>query len=240
MRIIKGLFKWIIQILILCIVLFCVYIGYLWFFPPDFSSLAKENPKFTALMKLRIEQARKKGRNAHPQCIFVPIGAISQNLIDAVLISEDFNFFYHKGYDIYEIKESIKKNIEKRRFVRGGSTITQQLVKNLYLSPSKNPFRKLAELVWAIKLERVLSKRRILELYLNYIELGDMIFGVESASRKYFNHSAAELTFEESVQLAAVIPRPLKWYPGCQSKGYLRRVAIIREKLVKYKPAKYY
>jgi monofunctional biosynthetic peptidoglycan transglycosylase len=169
-------------------------------------------------MEQRIEEAKRKGRNYKINQIWIPISRISPYLIDAVIVSEDASFFSHGGVDWYEVKESIKRNLERGRISRGASTITMQVAKNLFLSTSRNPFRKLVEVLIAFRIEQKLSKRRILEIYLNIIELGDGIFGVESASRKYFGKSALELTLEESARLAAVIPSPLKYNPNSNKR----------------------
>jgi monofunctional biosynthetic peptidoglycan transglycosylase len=131
----------------------------------------------------------------------------------AVLVAEDGTFFSHAGVDWYEVWESAAINWGKRRIVRGGSTITQQLAKNLYLSTSRDPIRKIKELVIAWMLETTLSKKRILELYLNIIEWGHGVFGIEAAAQRYFHKPASQLTMEEGARLAAVIPSPLRHRP---------------------------
>jgi len=191
-----------------------------------------ENPKITSLMEQRIEEAKRKGRNYKINQICVPISMISPYLIDAVIVSEDASFFSHGGVDWYEVKESIKRNLERGRISRGASTITMQVAKNLFLSTSRNPFRKLVEVLIAFRIEQKLSKRRILEIYLNIIELGDGIFGVESASRKYFGKSVSELTLEESARLAAVIPSPLKYNPNSNKRFVTWRANLIMNRLL--------
>jgi monofunctional biosynthetic peptidoglycan transglycosylase len=176
---------------------------------PDISDLKTHNPKKTALMEIRIKQAEKDGKEFKFMQNWVPFAQIPQILKDTVRIAEDAGFYWHKGIDFDEIKESIKKNIQEKKFARGGSTITQQLAKNLYLSPKKNLFRKIKEYLIAKKLEKGLSKDRIFELYLNVIELGPGVFGVEAASQYYFGFSVDELSLEEIVRLVAVLPRPL-------------------------------
>jgi monofunctional glycosyltransferase len=179
----------------------------------DVSDLKTTNPDETALMKYRAEEAREKGRKPQRQLVWTPLSRISPALIQAVLISEDDKFFQHEGFDWEGIKTAMERNIERKQFSRGGSTITQQLAKNVYLSPSKNPVRKIREAVLAIQLEKVLSKKRILELYLNVIEWGDGVYGVGAASRRFFNKSAAELSVEESIRLASVLPNPIRYSP---------------------------
>ncbi len=194
--------------------------------------LRLENPKITALMEQRIEEAKRKGRNYKINQIWVPISKISPYLVDAVIVSEDASFFSHGGVDWYEVKESIRRNLERGRISRGASTITMQVAKNLFLSTSRNPLRKLFEVLIAFRIEQKLSKRRILEIYLNIIELGDGIFGVESASRKYFGKSASDLTLEESARLTAVIPSPLRYDPNSNKRFVTWRANLILNRLM--------
>lgn len=194
-------------------------------------SLRRNNPLKTAMMEQRQEEADQAGKKFIIQKRWVPLNKISKHLVNAVIISEDGMFFTHEGVDWYEIGESIEKNIVKRKAARGGSTISQQLSKNLYLSTSKDPLRKLKELVITLRMERMLSKRRILEIYLNVIEWGDGVFGAEAAARKYFGKSAAQLTREEAAQLAAVIPSPRKYQPNILSKYVQRRSSIILSRM---------
>ncbi len=162
---------------------------------------------------------------------WVPISRISKNLINAVIVSEDGMFYEHDGVDWYELEESIRKNLEKGKAARGGSTISQQLSKNLYLSTSKDPVRKLKELIITLRMERTLSKRRILEIYLNVIEWGNGVFGAEAAAKKYFGKSASQLTREEAAQMAAVIPSPRKFKPNVMSRYVTRRSSIILNRM---------
>ena len=175
---------------------------------PDVAALKQKNPKATALMELRDAEYQKKGIRGGRQQIWVSYGAISEHLKKAVLVSEDAAFFSHKGVDMNELKAALKKDWETMSFNRGGSTITMQLAKNLYLSPSKNPLRKVKEIVITQQLEHALSKRRIFEIYLNVVEWGRNIYGVEAAARHYFGKSAATLDPLESATLAALLPSP--------------------------------
>ncbi len=195
----------------------------LWFVTPDPSPLKNQNPKITALMKFRMETAKKKGRKYFINQRWKSLIEISPYLINAVLISEDDRFFSHYGIDWIELKESIKKDIKKKRFVRGASTISQQVAKNLYLSPRKTIFRKFLEIIIALKLEMFLSKNRILEIYLNIAEWGNGIYGAESASQFYFGKSAKELSPYESASLASILPNPLKYSPDSKSRFIKRR-----------------
>src|SRR5437899_8920892 len=175
---------------------------------PDVSVLNKNNPKTSALMQLREVEYRKKGILAPRQHIWVPYAAISEHLKKSILVSEDASFFSHKGVDVIELKEALKKDWESGKFQRGGSTITMQLAKNLYLNPSKNPIRKLQEIAITWQLEHALSKQRIFEIYLNVIEWGAGIYGAEAASRHYFSKSASDLNPSEAATLAALLPNP--------------------------------
>jgi len=181
---------------------------YFYYTLPTVSVLKQRNPKATALMELRDEEYRSKGIRAPRQQIWVPYGAISENLKKAILINEDAGFFSHKGVDVDELKAALKKDWETLSFSRGGSTITMQLAKNLYLNPSKNPLRKIKEIVIAWQLEQALSKRRIFEIYLNIVEWGRNVYGAEAAARFYFGKSAATLDPLEAATLAALVPSP--------------------------------
>ncbi len=181
---------------------------YFYFTLPTVSVLKQRNPKATALMELRDEEYRSKGIRAPRQQIWVPYGVISENLKKAILINEDAGFFSHKGVDLDELKAALKKDWETLSFSRGGSTITMQLAKNLYLNPSKNPLRKIREIVIAWQLEQALSKRRIFEIYLNIVEWGRNVYGAEAAARFYFGKSAATLDPLEAATLAALVPSP--------------------------------
>jgi monofunctional biosynthetic peptidoglycan transglycosylase len=181
---------------------------YFYFTLPTVSVLKQRNPKATALMELRDEEYRSKGIRAPRQQTWVPYGAISENLKKAILINEDAGFFSHKGVDLDELKAALKKDWETLSFSRGGSTITMQLAKNLYLNPSKNPLRKIKEIVIAWQLEQALSKRRIFEIYLNIVEWGRNVYGAEAAARFYFGKSAATLDPLEAATLAALVPSP--------------------------------
>jgi monofunctional biosynthetic peptidoglycan transglycosylase len=175
---------------------------------PDVSPLKQRNPKSTALMELRDEEYRERGLRGARQQVWVPYASISEHLKKAILISEDAAFFDHKGIDVSELKAALKKDWDTLSFNRGGSTITMQLAKNLYLSPSKNPLRKLKEIVIARQLEQSLTKRRIFELYLNVVEWGRNVYGAEAASRYYFGKSAADLDPLEAATVAALLPNP--------------------------------
>ena len=176
-------------------------------------SLETNNPPKTALMQQRMEEARAKGKKLNIDHRWVSLARVPKHVRKAVLIAEDARFYSHAGIDWHEVGKSFETNWEKGRIVRGGSTITQQLAKNLYLSTARDPIRKFKELLIAWMLEATLSKKRILELYLNIIEWGRGIFGIESAAQRYFHKSASQLTREQAARLAAVIPSPLRRNP---------------------------
>jgi len=194
---------------------------------PDVSALAKKNPGMTEMMQLRIEQADEKGRKLDIDQRWVGFSNISPYAVKAVLIGEDDKFWSHEGFDFEAMGKAIEKDIAKRQFRFGGSTISQQLAKNLYLSPSKNPVRKLKEAILTWRIERALSKRRILEIYLNVAEWGDGIFGIDAAARHYFGIPASGLGPEQAARLAAVLPNPRKYSPVGASRYVANRSRII-------------
>ena len=198
---------------------------------PDVRQLKTANPAATAFMELRDGEARAKGRTPRRVQRWVGYNRISPDLKRAVLVAEDDAFWQHEGVDFGQLQESIETDWVRGRLARGGSTITQQLAKNLYLSPSKNPLRKLRELVIARRLEAELKKARILELYLNVIEWGDGVYGVESASRAYFQKSAAELGPSEAALLAAVIVNPRLLNPARPTSRLIRRQELILRRM---------
>jgi monofunctional biosynthetic peptidoglycan transglycosylase len=206
-------------------------LGYLYLTLPDVRPLKTENPTTTAWMELRDREALAKGRSPRRMQRWVSYSHVSRDLKRAVLVAEDDAFWQHEGIDVEQLQESLEKDWARGRFVRGGSTITQQLAKNLYLSPSKDPLRKLRELIIARRLEAELKKARILELYLNVIEWGDGIYGVEAASRAYFQTNAASLGPSESALLAAAIVNPRLLNPARPGVRLLRRQQLILRRM---------
>jgi len=198
------------------------------FFYDDVSELKKKNPTKTAFMTHREIQWEFKGlKNKKIYQVWVPLSKISPYAAKAVLIAEDDKFYAHEGFDFEAMQKAVEKDIKLGKLKYGGSTISQQLAKNLFLSPSKNPLRKAKEVILTWRLENNLSKRRILEIYLNVAEWGDGIFGIEAASRHYFGKSAAELTPMEAARLAVVLPNPLKLNPTGTSKYVEKRAEIV-------------
>jgi monofunctional glycosyltransferase len=199
---------------------------------PQIGDLKKRNPGATALMDRRAAEARDRGKPFRPFLSFVPYGSISPHLAHAVLMAEDAGFFQHSGVDYQEMKEALQADWRKKRFARGASTITMQLAKNLYLSNRKTLTRKFSEFIIARRMDEQLSKTRILELYLNYIEWGDGIFGCEAASRAYFNVPASGLTPEQAIRLAAIIVNPRRWGPDTDSRRIANRRKLIAERML--------
>jgi len=183
------------------------------FWLPNVAVLKKHNPKTTAFIELRRAQAKRAGKKFVLNMRWVNINAVSPTLVHALIMSEDQAFYRHEGIDWGQTKAALKRDWQKKKLAIGGSTISQQLAKNLYLSPSRNPLRKLKEMIIARMLERNLSKQRILELYLNVAEWGKGIFGVQAASYAYFGKPASALSPEESVALVSILPSPRKWNP---------------------------
>jgi len=205
--------------------------AYVYLTLPDVRPLRTENPPTTAFIELRAREARARGDEPRRVQKWVAYGRISQNLKRAVLVTEDSAFWQHEGIDFEQLRESMEVNLERMEFARGGSTITQQLAKNLYLSPSKNPVRKVREFLIARRLEGELSKQRILELYLNVIEWGDGIYGAEAAARTYFRTSAANLSAPEAALLAAAIASPRGLDPGHPTARLRRRQQMVMRRM---------
>jgi monofunctional biosynthetic peptidoglycan transglycosylase len=210
--------------------------AYLYLSLPDVRPLRKENPRTTAFMALRAREADKAGKKPRRVQQWVAYERISPSLKRAVIVAEDAAFFSHEGVDLDELEKSFEDSWKQGKRMRGGSTITQQLAKNLYLSPSRNPVRKVEELLIARRLEAELSKRRILELYLNVIEWGDGIWGAEAAARAYFQKPASALDADESALLAASIINPRRYSPARPSKFLLRRQDLIRQRMGNVEP----
>ena len=211
--------------------------AYVYLTLPDVRPLAKTNPTTTAFMTLRAEEARAKGQEPQRIQRWVPYNQISPELRRAVLIAEDDAFFQHEGVDFVQLRQSFQMDLARGTFVRGASTITQQLAKNLYLSPSKNPLRKVREFIIARRLEAELKKERILELYLNEIEWGDGVYGIEAASQMYYHRPSSSLTAVEAALLAGAIVNPRKLNPAHPSKRLLRRQQIILKRMQTGPPA---
>ncbi len=190
---------------------------------PDVTHLRTDNPTTTALIERRVREARRLGSRAQPTAHWMPLSAISPNLQRAVLVAEDARFWQHPGYDVREMWEAVKLDLRRLQLARGASTISQQLARNLYLSASKNPIRKVRELLIARRLEAALSKCRILELYLNVVEWGQMVFGAEAAAQTYFHKPAAALDVAQSALLAGSLISPIAFDPAHPSPRLVAR-----------------
>ena len=210
----------------LCVAIAVVRVG-----PIDVRGLASRPPARSAMMLEREREAREQKRYYQESWHWVPLERISATLRRAVLVAEDDKFFTHDGLDWDEIRISAQRNLRAHKIVRGGSTITQQLAKNLWLGSSRTPWRKFEELILAMRLERDLSKRRILELYLNTIEWGEGIYGVDAAARYWFGTGAASLDANQSIRLAAVIINPRVFSPVTPSDRIENRIKMIAERL---------
>jgi monofunctional glycosyltransferase len=184
-------------------------------------------PRETAFMAMRLEQLQERHADARLSYKWVPYDRISVQLKRAVIAAEDAKFIEHEGFDWEGIQHALDKNTRKGRVVAGGSTITQQLAKNLFLSAQRSYWRKAEEALITLMLEAILDKRRILELYLNVIEWGDGIFGAEAASRRYFGSSSAALTAEQAARLAAMAPNPRYYEKHPDARGLARKTTII-------------
>lgn len=209
------------RILLIVAILVAVWLAYELIAFPDVDALAKKPPKTTAFMEQRKKDLRRAGKSDELEWKWVPYSRISSNLRRGVLVAEDNEFYDHKGVDTKAMKEAFERNWKRGKVTHGGSTITQQLAKNLYLSPSRNPIRKVREYFIARSLEKNLSKKRILEIYLNVVEMGERVYGAEAAARHYFGKSAAALTPREAALLAGCLPNPRLMNPG-KPNGRLR------------------
>lgn len=201
---------------------------------PEVTALINADPATTALMTQRMQAARNEGRELRIRQRWVPLAAIPRLLIDTVRISEDAAFYQHQGIDMFELKDAIRQSWREKRLVRGASTITQQLAKNLYLTTDRSLLRKLKEYFIAKRLEAALTKNRIMHLYLNVIELGPGIFGVEAAAQTYFGKPVGALTLEEMVRLVSIIPRPLTVDPLKSGNWLNWRARWILDTLARY------
>lgn len=189
------------------------------------------NPSDSAFMQDRLEVLQEKNPDAELRHKWVDYKRISGNLKRAVIAAEDSKFLDHEGFDWEGIQKAYEKNLKKGKIVAGGSTISQQLAKNLFLSTKRTPWRKLEEAMITLMLEQMLSKRRIYEIYLNIIEWGNGVFGAEAAARHYFKTSAAGLSSWQAAKLAAMIPNPRFYDRHREARGLIRRTGIIEARM---------
>jgi len=185
------------------------------------------NPGTTRFMEIRLGELREKKPDAELQKQWVPYERISIHLKRAIIAAEDAKFVDHEGFDWEGIQKAMEKNQKRKRFAAGGSTISQQLAKNLFLTPTKSYFRKIEEAIITLMLENLWSKRRILEVYLNVIEWGNGVFGAEAAARHYYNIGAAQLGPEQAARLAGMVPNPRYYDRNRGAAGLGRKTAII-------------
>ena len=220
------------RIFLIVIVAIVLLVGYEWITFPDVAALATNPPATTAFMEQRKAELRAAGKSDAIDYRWVPYARISPYLRRAVLVAEDDTFFEHGGVDVNALQEAIRKDWAHKKMTHGGSTITKQLAKNLYLSPSRNPLRKVKEYFIARSLESHLSKKRILELYLNVVEMGERVYGAEAASQAYFHTSASALSPSQAALLAGCLPNPRVMSPASPNKRlrFRQRMVLSRMK----------
>jgi monofunctional biosynthetic peptidoglycan transglycosylase len=222
----------VIRRLLLLIVAAVVLIGgYEWITFPDVTELATKAPATTAFMEQRKAELRAAGKSDAIEYHWVPYARISPYLRRGVLVAEDDTFYEHGGVDVKALQEAIRKDWERKKATHGGSTITQQLAKNLYLSPSRNPLRKVKEYFIARSLENHLTKKRILELYMNVVEMGERVYGAEAAARFYFHTSAAALSPSQAALLAGCLPNPRIMNPAAPNKRLRFRQRMVLSRM---------
>lgn len=218
----RGCWFRLFQAALILIALLAVFALYQWITWPDVEALVETDPTSSAFI-----DAYKRKVGADPQWQWVPYSRISNHLKHAVVVAEDMDFFSHEGFAWEEIKKAVEEARAEKGIPRGASTISQQVAKNLWLSPSRNPWRKAKEAWLTKQLEEHLEKRRILEIYLNVAQFGPGIYGAEAAARHYYGKPAANLSAREAAALASGLPQPSNWHPQSDSKTYQRRVNTI-------------
>ncbi len=225
------MFRRVILIILIAIVLLAVYE---WVTFPDVAVLATKPPSTTAFMEQRKAELRAGGKNDAISYRWVPYGSISPYLRRAVLVAEDDTFFEHGEVDVKAVEEALRKDWARGKITRGGSTITQQLAKNLYLSPSRNPLRKVKEYFIARALENHLTKKQILELYLNVVEMGERVYGAEAAAQAYFHVSASSLSPAQAALLASCLPNPRVMNPAAPNKRLRWRQRMVLSRMKRW------
>ena len=213
-----------LQLLLLIVLLDAAY---LWWLTPDWEALATGPTPKSAFIKDYEAQRNNDAKLPTLRWQPVPLSAIAKPMRRAVIVAEDSRFYEHEGFDVAALQDAWEYNLERRTLAIGGSTLSQQLAKNLFLTPSRNPLRKWHEIWLTLIMERQLSKRRILELYLNVAEFGPGIYGVEAASRKYWGISARQLSSQQAIELAATLPGPKKHNPATRTKFFKNKVKKI-------------
>lgn len=220
--------RWFWRGLLLAIVLVVLY--QLWIFM-HILWWVEHNPSSSAFMRTSLSTLQEENPDAALKHQWVKYQKISRNLKRAVIASEDAKFVGHEGFDWDGIQKAYEKNWQKGKIVAGGSTISQQLAKNLFLSTGRTPWRKLEEAAITWMLERMMSKRRIFEIYLNIIEWGNGVFGAEAAARHYYKTSAANLSAGQAAKLAAMIPNPKYYDKHREARGLVRKAGIIESRM---------
>ncbi len=210
----------------------CAIVAWLWATLPDPAPLARQNPRTTALIEQRSAEAKARRRPFRPRQTWVPLDRVAPRLIEAVLFSEDANFFGHEGIDWEAMRDAAEHDLKVGRYARGASTLTQQLAKNLWLGTEKSLWRKLKEAVLAAKLERAVPKKRILALYLNVVELDDGVFGVEAGARDRFGASASALTTAQAAALVSMLPAPRSVSLARPSAWFKKRSRELLDRLL--------
>lgn len=207
------------------------YVAWEWITFPNVAALRDQWPKTTAFMEHRKAELRAAGKDDTLLYRPVPYARISPYLRRAALVAEDDTFYEHKAVDVDALKAAIQRDWERKKITHGGSTITQQLAKNLYLSPSRNPLRKVKEYFIARALENHLTKKRILELYLNVVEMGERVYGADAAARHYFGIPASAVTAQQAALLAGCLPNPRLMNPGAPNKRLRWRQRMILSRM---------
>ena len=223
--------RWTLRILLVLLITDLFYLTLTW---PAWDRIAATPiPKSSFILEYEMG---RKGRKHDPPLRWrpVPLADIPKHVARAVIVAEDSRFYEHSGFDLIAFKEAMSYNLEEGKFVLGASTISQQTVKNLFLNSSRNPLRKWHELVLTWGMERKLSKKRIMALYLNIVELGQGIYGVEAAARAYWNIPAARLSVVQAAELAATLPSPVKHNPRTRTQEFQRRWKKILALLIRF------
>jgi monofunctional biosynthetic peptidoglycan transglycosylase len=224
----RTVWRWSVGLLLLAL---CVLLVIQFWFLVHIWYWASHNPGQTAFMQSRLEKLREKDPKATLQHRWVPYSAISTHLKRAIVAAEDAKFLDHEGFDWEAIQKAYEKNVKKGRIVSGGSTISQQLAKNLFLSGERTWWRKAQEAVVTVMIEAIWSKRRILEVYLNVIEWGNGVFGAEAAARYHYGVPASAITAEQAAKLAAMVPSPRRYVPGRETAYLQRRADAIMARM---------
>ena len=224
----KIFWRWLLQTAALLVA--AVFFYQLWFFIHIWYWV-DHNPERSAFMEARLEELQRQKPQSELKYVWMPYNRISVHLKRALIAAEDAKFLEHEGFDWESIQQAYEKNLQQGKIVAGGSTISQQLAKNLFLSSTRTPWRKAEEALITLMLEHMMDKRRILEIYLNIIEWGNGIFGAEAAARHYYGISASALSMEQSARLAAMVPKP-RYYDRNRNTPWLnRKTGIILERM---------